>query len=107
MMWRLAGLMVLLVGGLWFGPAVAGTPGRECHTLSCVKCQKVCAATCEADSVRCDAKHLRGCQAAYRSCEKGCRSELCAQCVPIQYDGSNRKFLPGKTELCRTPGHGE
>ena len=98
---------LLIVGGVFAGFGPVSAAGRECHSLTCNKCEKLCHATCEADAVQCNAKHKRGCPAAYRSCERGCRAELCAQCMPIQYDGANRKFLPGKTELCSTPGHSE
>ena len=104
---RFGWVFAVILSGLVAGGASAQPAAQECKTLSCQKCQKVCTATCEADYKVCEAKHRRGCPRAYRSCERGCKFELCAQCMPVQYDGQNRKFLPGKTELCRTPAKSE
>jgi hypothetical protein len=77
---------------------------RECTTLTCAKCTSICAASCEAENKACNAKAERNCPRNFRSCTRACPSMLCAQCVPIQYGSDGRKFMPGKTELCRTPG---
>ena len=84
--------------------APAQTAKAECTTLSCTKCTSICKATCDADLKVCDAAKNRYCPRNYRSCLRGCPSQLCAQCLPIQYGSDGKKFLPGKTELCRTPG---
>jgi hypothetical protein len=75
-----------------------------CTTLACAKCTTICTDTCNAEAKRCEASGKRGCPRAYRSCIKGCPSLLCAQCLPVQYGADDRKFMPGKIELCRTPG---
>ena len=107
MMRRIGWALAIVLWAAVAGAATAQPAERECRTLSCDKCQKICTATCETDYKACEAKLRRGCPRAYRSCERGCKFELCSQCMPTQYDGKNRKFLPGKTELCRTPGHSE
>lgn len=84
------------------GPPRAAAP--ECTTLACPKCQSICQASCDAELKKCESGSTRGCPRNYRSCLKACPSMLCAQCLPVQYGSDNRKFLPGKTELCRTPG---
>ena len=106
------GFVFYAVGAGWFYVAavsgVSAEPAaRECRILSCDKCRKVCGATCDADYKVCTAQNKRDCPRAARSCQRGCTFEFCAQCMPVQYDGKNRKFLPGKTELCRTPGRPE
>jgi hypothetical protein len=77
---------------------------RTCSTLTCAKCTSICKASCDADVKACEAKGERNCPRNYRSCTRGCPSMLCAQCLPVQFGSDGRKFLPGKTELCRTPG---
>ena len=101
--------IAVLAAVAWLGAAgvASAQPVGECRTLSCNKCAHVCGGSCQADFVACEAKHHRGCPAAFRACERGCKSELCAQCLPIQVDGKNRKFLPGRTDICRSPGHDE
>jgi hypothetical protein len=99
--WLAAVLALLLVA---IAPAAAAPAKAECTTLSCAKCTSVCTATCDADFKACTASKSRGCPRAYRSCRRGCTSQLCAQCLPIQYGSDGNKFMPGKTELCRTPG---
>jgi hypothetical protein len=101
MRWLAVMFAVLFV---WVMPAAAQAPKAECTTLSCTKCEAVCTASCDADFKACNAAKSRGCPRAYRSCTRGCTSQLCAQCLPIQYGSDGKKFLPGKTELCRTPG---
>ena len=88
-------------------PASAQQPARDCSTLSCVKCTSICKASCDAENKACNAKGDRNCPRNYRSCTRACPSLLCAQCLPVQYGGDGKKFLPGKTELCRTPGRSE
>jgi hypothetical protein len=105
-------LLVVAVGLVGFGasslPSLAqGQPVRECTTLTCAKCEKICTATCTAEFKACSEKGAKNCPRASRSCERSCKSQLCAQCMPIQYGSNNKKFLPGKTELCRTPGRSE
>ena len=78
--------------------------GRTCSTLSCEKCTSICTAACDAEAKTCDAGGVRGCPGKFRSCQRGCPSMLCAQCLPVQYVEGGKKFLPGKTELCRTGG---
>ena len=80
---------------------------RECTSLSCSKCAKICKDTCDADFKACTDKGARNCPRVSRSCDRGCTAQLCAQCLPIQYGTGGKKFLPGKTELCRTPGRSE
>ena len=80
---------------------------RECTTLTCVKCEKICKDTCGADYKVCTDKGARNCPRAYRSCERSCKSQMCSQCLPIQYGAGGKKFLPGTTEICRTPGRSE
>ena len=80
---------------------------RECTTLTCAKCTSICNATCDAEAKTCNASGARGCPAKFRSCARNCPSLLCAQCMPVQYGDAGRKFLPGNTELCRTPGRFE
>jgi hypothetical protein len=98
--------LAVLVAGLLVSvaPAAAQAPKAECTALSCAKCESVCNATCDADFTACTAAKSRACPRNYRSCTRGCTSQLCAQCLPIQYGSDGKKFLPGKTELCRTPG---
>jgi hypothetical protein len=99
-------LAILLagLGSLLFGTASAQLGVRECTTLTCAKCTSICTASCEAENKVCNAKGERNCPRNYRSCARACPSMLCAQCLPIQYGSDGRKFMPGKTELCRTPG---
>lgn len=101
----IAGLSAFMFAAV--APATAQQGGRECTALSCNKCEKVCKDTCDADFKACSNKGARNCPRVYRRCERGCKSQLCAQCMPIQYGSNNKKFLPGKTELCRTPGRSE
>jgi hypothetical protein len=105
-------LLLIAVVTVGFGtsvlPALAqGQPVRECTTLTCVKCEKICTDTCAADFKVCSDKGAKNCPRASRSCERSCKSQLCAQCMPVQYGSNNKKFLPGKTEICRTPGRSE
>ena len=96
--------MLVMAG---FLPAAAQQAGSICSTLSCPKCEKICRDTCDVDYKKCYATSNRNCQGMYRSCERGCKAQLCAQCLPVQYGSNDRKFLPGKTELCQTPGRSE
>ena len=100
-------IAVCFAFGMPSGPVSAQQPTRECTTLTCDKCNSICKATCDADSKACNAKGDRNCPRNYRSCLRGCPAMLCAQCMPVQYGGDGKKFLPGKTELCRTPGRTE
>ena len=102
----LAGCALILLG-LLLPVQAQQSAGRECTSLSCTKCEKICSDTCNADFKACTDKNARNCPRLSRSCERGCKSQLCAQCLPIQYGTNNQKFLPGKTELCRTPGRSE
>jgi hypothetical protein len=96
--------LVFAVLCVWVAPAAAQAPKAECTTLSCANCTSVCTATCDAEFKVCTASKSRGCPRAYRSCTRGCTSQLCAQCLPIQYGSDGKTFMPGKTQLCRTPG---
>ncbi len=97
---HVAGLLLSLLSV----PAFAQGAKAQCTTLSCAKCTSICQASCDADLKACDSATNRYCPRNYRSCLRGCPSQLCAQCLPIQYGSDGKKFLPGKTELCRTPG---
>ncbi len=83
-------------GGAWAQTTVE----TQCTQLTCARCETLCTAYCNADAA---GKRAR----AYRSCANGCRVELCVQCMPAQYDAKGRKFVAGRTELCRSPGHWE
>ncbi len=101
----LMGILVVFFGmSLPVAPAIAQAAKAECTVLTCAKCSSVCKASCEADLKSCEAAKSRSCPRLYRSCLKGCTSQLCAQCLPVQYGADNTKFLPGRTQLCRTPG---
>jgi hypothetical protein len=78
---------VLLIGVFAVSATAQAAPTAKCTQLSCPRCESVCRASCEADTIG-----KRG--GAYRGCANGCKSELCAQCLPVQYDAKDRKFLP-------------
>jgi hypothetical protein len=98
------GLLLAAIAPLPFGAVSAQQAERECTTLTCAKCTSICTASCDAENKACNATGGRNCPRNYRSCTRACPSMLCAQCMPIQYGSDGRKFMPGKTELCRTPG---
>ena len=100
-------MLISLVVLLSYDAALAQQAARECTTLTCAKCEKICKDTCDADYKACTDKGGRNCPRLYRSCDRGCKSQMCSQCLPIQYGAGGKKFLPGKTELCRTPGRAE
>ena len=104
--WALVAIAVTLLAATSLAPdpANAQKKARECTTLTCAKCTSICTAACNAELKSCDASSDRGCPRNYRSCMRGCPSMLCAQCMPVQYVEGGKKFLPGKTELCRTWG---
>ena len=85
-------------------PGTAAEPARTCTTMTCAKCEQVCKAACDQDAKSCTDSGSRRCPGRYRACTRGCTVDLCAQCMPVQYGAGGKKFLPGKTELCRTPG---
>lgn len=86
------------------GVGRAQQAGATCSTLACPKCGSLCKAYCDREAAVCQSDGKRGCPARFRACEKGCTFELCAQCMPVQFVEGGKRFLPGKTELCRTPG---
>jgi hypothetical protein len=79
--------------------------GAKCTTLACDRCSGLCTAYCEVKADECRKAGKRGCPRNYRSCTRGCTSELCAQCLPVQFGKDDHRFVPGKTELCRTDGN--
>jgi hypothetical protein len=99
---ELLGRTLLLIAVVTVGFGTSVLPA-----LTCVKCEKICTDTCAADFKVCSDKGAKNCPRASRSCERSCKSQLCAQCMPVQYGSNNKKFLPGKTEICRTPGRSE
>jgi hypothetical protein len=100
----LAALVIFAGLTLLHSPGSAAEPDRSCTTLTCAKCEQVCKATCDADAKVCAESGSRRCPGRYRACTRGCTFDLCAQCMPVQYGAGGKKFLPGKTELCRSPG---
>lgn len=101
---RLALALLALVAVAVLGPVAAQDQPPACTTLACPKCTAVCKAYCEAEAALCRKRGERYCPRAYRSCSNGCTVELCAQCMPVQFAEGGKRFLPGRTELCRTPG---
>jgi hypothetical protein len=87
--------LVLIVVGT--AAAAQSRSESQCSQLPCQRCEALCTTYCAAES-----KGKRA--GAYRGCTNGCKADLCAQCMPVQYDATNRKFFPGRTDLCRSPG---